>query len=67
MNTDNFSVTLMGFFEIHISGKFLQSPSVVSSVRNVIQFIFDWIIELFYLTTKVYMLGLMFHEQLNTR
>ena len=67
MNTDNFSATLMGFFEIHISGKFLQSPSVVSSVRNVIQFIFDWIIKLFYLTTKVYMLGLMFHAQLNTR
>lgn len=61
MNANNFSATLMGFFEIHMSGKFLQSPSFVRSVRNVIQLLFEWIMELLYLTTKVYILELMFH------
>ena len=51
----------MGFFEIHMFGKFLQSPSFVSSVQNVIQLLLEWIMELLYLTTKVYILELMFH------
>ena len=61
MNVDNFSATLIDLFEIQITGKFLRYPSVVSSVRNVTQLLFGWIIELFYLKTEVYMPGLMFH------